>query len=345
MTSDPTLPPELERQIFELAAKLHPNKIPKFLRVARRVLQWLEPFLYNVVTVGPGRTLSAIVAASKSKPASFLHNTVRHVLLVPMNVWRFAGSEHKLASAVLPLLTGMEDFTALGDVKPINLPDIFGTVRLRRLAMNLTEITDPVNLTLPYFSSITHLDIFDEILAEHESTWADLAAMPCLTHLCFHAVVPANVWKMVVRTCPDIQLLVNQWSSLRAPAARHIAKNPPVNDPRFVVLFVSGYADQWEEGARGGEDFWIRGACFVAQKRKGEIPGTPHSPNCTSLRSYLYHSVFIFDRPPELHLVTNTSIPLISLSSIFIPPLLLLRTPNLYSSPLLFPCCSIVTDS
>ncbi|KAF7366019.1 hypothetical protein MVEN_00477800 [Mycena venus] len=87
MTSDPTLPSELERQIFELAAQLHPNEIPKFLRVARRVLHW---YVYTSCVshpcIGPGRTLSAIVAASKSKPASFLHNTVRHVLLVPMDV-------------------------------------------------------------------------------------------------------------------------------------------------------------------------------------------------------------------------------------------------------------------
>jgi len=192
-----------------------------------------------------------------------------------MDVWRFAGSEPKLASTVLPLLTGMVDFAALGDVKPINLLEIFGTVRLRRLAMDLSEITDPVNLTLACFSSITHLDVFDEILAEHESTWANLAALPCLTHLCFRAVVPANIWQMVLRTCLDIQLLVNRWSRLRARVARQIAQNPPVIDPRFVVLFVNDYADQWEEGARGGEDFWIRGARFVAQKRRGEIPGTP----------------------------------------------------------------------
>ncbi|KAF7366020.1 Zn(2)-C6 fungal-type domain-containing protein [Mycena venus] len=150
----------------------------------------------------------------------------------------------------------MEDFTALGDVKPINLRDIFGTVRLRRLAMHLSKITDPVNLTLPCFSSITHLDIFDEILAEHESTWADLAALPCLTHLCFHAVVPANVWKMVVRTCPDIQLLVNRWSSLRASVARHVAKNVATWISGRTVLeavriFGSGALVLWFRNAKG----------------------------------------------------------------------------------------------
>ncbi|KAJ7089147.1 hypothetical protein C8R44DRAFT_818831 [Mycena epipterygia] len=275
MTSDPTLPPELERQIFELAARLYPNRIPKFLPVARRVLHWLKPFLYNVVTVGPGRILPAIVAASKSKPDNFLHQSVRHVLLVPMDVWQLARSEYKTVSAVLSLFTGMEDFTALGDVKPINMLEIFATVRLRRLGMDLSKIMGgPINLTLPHFSSLTHLDVFDEIRAEHEGTWANLAALPCLTHLCLHDVVPASIWRMVGRTCPGIQLLVNRWTRFRASGARLIGENPPVTDPRFVVLFVGDYADQWEEGARGGENFWTRGARFVAQKRKGEIPAS-----------------------------------------------------------------------
>ncbi|KAJ7144644.1 hypothetical protein C8R44DRAFT_865540 [Mycena epipterygia] len=312
MSSDPTLPPELELQIFELAAQLHPNEIPKFLRVARRVLHWyvyayaillftlgfmstisrnrLEPILYNVVTVGPGRTLPAIIAVSKSKPDNFLHESVRHVLLVPMDVWQLARSEYKTVSAVLSLFTGMEDFTALGDVKPINMLEIFATVRLRRLGMDLRKIMGgPINLTLPCFSSLTHLDVFDEICAEHVGAWADLAVLPRLTHLCLHDVVPANIWRMVGRTCPGIQLL----------------------------SFVGDYADQWEEGARGGEDFWTRGARFVAQKRKGEIPGTLPVVCRTSLANGLicYHdllvsSIFILPSPPA----RNTTVTFINAS-------------------------------
>ncbi|KAJ7106385.1 hypothetical protein C8R44DRAFT_806113 [Mycena epipterygia] len=228
----------------------------------------LEPFLYNVVKVGPGHILPAIIAASKSKPDNFLHESVRHVLLVPMDVWQLARSEYKTVSAVLSLFTGMEDSTALGDVKPINMLEIFATVRLRRLGMDLRKIMGgPINLTLPCFSSLTHLDSM-------WGAWADLAVLPRLTHLCLHDVVPANIWRMVGRTCPGIQLLVNRWTRFRASGARLIGENPPVTDPRFVVLFVGDYADQWEEGARGGEDFWIRGARFVAQKRKGEIPAS-----------------------------------------------------------------------
>ncbi|KAJ7085578.1 hypothetical protein C8R44DRAFT_893867 [Mycena epipterygia] len=161
---------------------------------------------FGTVTVGPGRMLHALVATP-----------------IPMNVWRFARSEHKLVSTVLPLLNGMVDFRALGDLKPRNLLEIFGTVHLRRLAMDLSEITDPVNLTLPCFSSITHLDVFDETIAGHESS----------QHL-------ANGGPHVYGHSASGQLMVEVVRTYRQAYCRETA----LSDPHFVVLFVNGYADQ-----------------------------------------------------------------------------------------------------
>ncbi|TFK64279.1 hypothetical protein BDN72DRAFT_278450 [Pluteus cervinus] len=47
----PRLPVELERAIFEDAARLSRQSIPLFMRVAHRVKEWLEPLLYSVVIV------------------------------------------------------------------------------------------------------------------------------------------------------------------------------------------------------------------------------------------------------------------------------------------------------
>lgn len=38
---NPVFPPELEQEIFETTALMHPREIPTLLRVARRVLIWL----------------------------------------------------------------------------------------------------------------------------------------------------------------------------------------------------------------------------------------------------------------------------------------------------------------
>ncbi|KAJ6538362.1 hypothetical protein DFH09DRAFT_1398713 [Mycena vulgaris] len=48
-----TLPPDLERSIFELAAlRTHRVTIPKLMRVAWRVKHWLEPLLYHTLVFG-----------------------------------------------------------------------------------------------------------------------------------------------------------------------------------------------------------------------------------------------------------------------------------------------------
>jgi hypothetical protein len=38
--TDPYLPPELEHQIFEIAALSHPKDIPTFMRISRRIKYW-----------------------------------------------------------------------------------------------------------------------------------------------------------------------------------------------------------------------------------------------------------------------------------------------------------------
>jgi hypothetical protein len=40
MASEPSFPAELEREIFEATASMHPSAIPTLLRVARRTLIW-----------------------------------------------------------------------------------------------------------------------------------------------------------------------------------------------------------------------------------------------------------------------------------------------------------------
>ncbi len=39
-----------------------------------------------------------------------------------------------------------------------------------------------------------------------------------------------------------------------------------------VATYVDYYND-WETGARGGEDIWVRAEEFIARKRRGEVEG------------------------------------------------------------------------
>ncbi|KAJ7839783.1 hypothetical protein B0H13DRAFT_1911031 [Mycena leptocephala] len=67
---DPRLPPELEHQIFEIAAHEFPEMIPIFLRVARHIQFWIEPLLYQVILAAGinAASTNAVLAAMDSRP-------------------------------------------------------------------------------------------------------------------------------------------------------------------------------------------------------------------------------------------------------------------------------------
>ncbi|KAJ7048236.1 hypothetical protein C8F01DRAFT_1193550 [Mycena amicta] len=87
MSSDdePRLPPELEREIFQTTALLH--SAPPLLRVARRVLIWVEPLLYRVLIIGGSIGIAQLNAAS-SKPPAFLARAVRCLKIAAHPVFR-----------------------------------------------------------------------------------------------------------------------------------------------------------------------------------------------------------------------------------------------------------------
>ncbi|KAJ7813792.1 hypothetical protein B0H14DRAFT_2522595, partial [Mycena olivaceomarginata] len=85
MTEAFHLPLDLEREIFEITARLYPHTIPQLLRVARRILAWIEPLLYTRVSiaglqekVGNG---AAILRAIETKSSDSFPRAVRHLYL------------------------------------------------------------------------------------------------------------------------------------------------------------------------------------------------------------------------------------------------------------------------
>ncbi|KAJ7705402.1 hypothetical protein B0H17DRAFT_1037849 [Mycena rosella] len=74
MATEPIFPPELEREIFEAAALMHPNSIPS---LSHRVHIWIEPFLYIVIRIDIVPMADAV--RRETKPASFFQESVRHL--------------------------------------------------------------------------------------------------------------------------------------------------------------------------------------------------------------------------------------------------------------------------
>ncbi|KAJ6545395.1 hypothetical protein B0H19DRAFT_1167567 [Mycena capillaripes] len=276
---DPNLPPELERQIFEIAALLYPEYIPALILVAQRVKTWIEPMLYGVLylcrTPDPEKPIRQLPLATvrsliESRPASFFHTHVRHIRL--FEFYDDVLDDIMKILAVCDATVNLQLLLASAD----SLLPCLGALPLQRLAVNLrTLFPSTIDFLHPVFAQITHLDLFDFEMNDVEwGSWSALAKMPQLTHLSFlNNLVPNTLWKAALTHCKSLQVLAIMCSKKKdldsyAPDGAELG-----SDPRFVMLVVADILVDWESGARGGQDHWVIADEFVCKRRAGEIEG------------------------------------------------------------------------
>ncbi|KAJ6529829.1 hypothetical protein B0H19DRAFT_1274215 [Mycena capillaripes] len=262
----PSLPPELEREIFETTAVMHPREIPTLLRVARRVLIWIEPLLYRVIRLSKFNV--DLMSLLKSKPAAFLQNAVRHLCF---DSYGDAGQ----AKGILELCTGVVDLALeMAPANPILLP-ILATMSLRRLSTFLHDLFgDDINLGHPTFAFLTHLDLLDDDDNHLALILPHIPSLPALTHLALDYKVPRNTVQTLLEKCPRLALLACLWH-WHMVAGYHAAQTPHVYDVRFVIGRCRElYWADWEDCARGRTHLWSLGEDFVARKRSGDIEKT-----------------------------------------------------------------------
>ncbi|KAF8169172.1 hypothetical protein K438DRAFT_240413 [Mycena galopus ATCC 62051] len=259
------LPPELEREIFVIAALSDSNTMLSLLRVARRVLEWIEPLLYRVLVIDGSPRHWAYHGAFLLKP-NVIATGVRHISFID-GLWP-ERDFHALLRLSGPRLRSLA-----GSHRPELLPALSHLSQLRRWGGSLASLFGghpAIDLSISAFRTLTHMDVWDRISADDAVICPGLAALPSLTHLCLHTVyehLTVVVLRMLAQ-CLQLQVLV----SMPQPTAVHfLAKNPPTTDVRFVVSYVRSNRKDWQVGARGGTDFWAAADDFVARKRRGEI--------------------------------------------------------------------------
>ncbi|KAJ7620258.1 hypothetical protein FB45DRAFT_929820, partial [Roridomyces roridus] len=275
----PRLPPELECLIFEYVATRWPTEVPKLLLVASRVLEWLEPYLYTVLRLdcSDPRT-DNVLAALTTKSASFRSSAVRHLLLRSRS-FQSAEINTKPTVDILRACPGITTLNLTGDnVGPHLLPILAG-LRLERLSMEFRDlfgVNRPVDVLHPLFRAVTHLEIMDYNFPSNsvEALWA----LPALTHLTFRQAPPPRVLRPLLESCPHLEVVVIfpilYYLNTDAEARRYVAAaNLEGPGSRAVVIAARRPYDDddWERGARGGEDIWARAERFIARKRRGQI--------------------------------------------------------------------------
>ncbi|KAJ7241542.1 hypothetical protein C8J57DRAFT_1526687 [Mycena rebaudengoi] len=260
MDSDisPSLPFDLEREIFEMAANRYPETIPALLLVAQRVLQWqIEPLLY--------RTLVFIDQESPPDPAAFCPEPAELAKYVQnMLIWgRDECTLHVLSfcSGVQRLMLFGPDPTMLSALEKMQLRQL--TVDLQGL-FGVTAI-DPAR---PLFRALTHLRLLN---SPPELNFGEL---PALTHLCLSAHSTIGLISSTLANCSRLRVLVTMLRN--RPPELYGQMHLPIDDPRLVLMWLSfeECMEDWKLGAKGGRDFWDHAENFVSRRRRGEIePG------------------------------------------------------------------------
>ncbi|KAJ7603526.1 hypothetical protein DFH06DRAFT_1488087 [Mycena polygramma] len=150
------LPPELEREIFDVVASQGIKSIPPPLRVAQRVKLWMEPLLHRVIMGDTATPPQALTAAIQRLPAVFFHTHVHHLLLdchayilssvsihPQSDLARVNGRTFKDRDALLARCTGVRDLHLLNIQDAPSLLANLSGMPLRRLHANLDMLFSP----------------------------------------------------------------------------------------------------------------------------------------------------------------------------------------------------------
>ncbi|KAJ7111025.1 hypothetical protein C8R44DRAFT_883468 [Mycena epipterygia] len=125
------------------------------------------------------------------------------------------------------------------------------------------------------FAQITHLEILgwdndSQIRVKAE----ELILIPRLTHLGFHGKDGRpSLCARILDHCALLEVL-----AIICPSKTHLNVIAPnygalAADPRFVVLVVGSRVSNWEAGACGHKDYWVRADEIVEGRRAGANKG------------------------------------------------------------------------
>ncbi|KAF8201865.1 hypothetical protein K438DRAFT_1932688 [Mycena galopus ATCC 62051] len=265
--AEPRFPVELEREIFELTARLHSKCIPALLLVAHRVKIWVTPILYRVVVVYSyplpvhlSFHFSHFISAIQSQPIS---EHIRNLLIA--NDLKAPPSPSDLMYALASCSAVQNLALPYGvNLKPEHLP-LLSAMPLRRLCISLTP-RDAIDFFHSPFLHLTHLEIRDYIEHAPWAQWKGLALIPNLTHLAFLLEKFVAIFEGALAACPRLQVLVYLY-----PRRLCIGLEQLAHDIRFVCIRAPNFVADWQIGASGGDDFWVRAKKFIVQRNSGEV--------------------------------------------------------------------------
>ncbi|KAK6966477.1 hypothetical protein R3P38DRAFT_3246027 [Favolaschia claudopus] len=233
-TIQPFLPPELERTIFEEAARrCRASAISR-----RSCLQpgGVEPFLYRIVFSSTRRRTPGCSPLLLDFGAQALKTT-------------------------LVACTGITDLYIMGVVESDILSRLEGLQNLRRHTMVMRTLLEPKSMRLGYrfYTRLTHLELLACEQDDSSEIMANLDVLPNLTHIALNLYDPSDAGVLHDR--------IRRYSSLQCiiflEPAHHIREAP---DDRFVVLRQTNYAEELATGCYHSERSLVAGGTILSRE-------------------------------------------------------------------------------
>ncbi|KAJ7646566.1 hypothetical protein FB45DRAFT_998050 [Roridomyces roridus] len=194
------LPYELEREIFELAARAYPKDAPSLALVASYVQEWVEAAIYEIIVLGSccPQKLELFFRTFSSRPTAFFAKNVRVLHLT-------AGVSHTQARKLLAVCTNLSSLTCwanpLGSGEEFSASLAVTSPNLRRLSINVASLWSPgapgPNFTHPFLARLTHLELVNPPTWFDWSPLLDGCSLPNLTHLAFGDLTAAHSPTMI----------------------------------------------------------------------------------------------------------------------------------------------------
>ncbi|KIM74483.1 hypothetical protein PILCRDRAFT_702990 [Piloderma croceum F 1598] len=281
-----TFPLDVERLIFEEAARNDIQSAVQLALVCRRVQSWVEPIIYKIVSLHSIEIRDSFRRSLEitTKPLSFYVRYIK-VLDLPRasDFWR---SHPQTTIKLFACCKGVEHFVS--SASPFSTPistellEAVTAMRPRRLVGRLTRIlpdTNP-NFSLPFFNNVTHLQISDSM--DRWATWSGFHHLRRLSHILlpasddfgvsFFTPGALRVVKDILSHCESLQVCVLRHGNTtdfwyRPGEALDLFEGTEDARVVFILTPVEKRSD-WQAFFNGEPDTWDYADQVVAMQRQ-----------------------------------------------------------------------------
>ncbi|KZT28966.1 hypothetical protein NEOLEDRAFT_1057366 [Neolentinus lepideus HHB14362 ss-1] len=269
-------PPEILRDVFELAAEDHRVTALSLQLVSSWVRQWTDPIIYHTVVLETNKALSSFLSAISRKSTDFIEMRVKHLGIFAMGPIHHIDKVISACSGVKSLACGfpLPGYARIGGAKTVK------SIEPREqhlLGVSCRDGWDPSLIG----ASVTHLRIHITGNTMDPEHFSRLRKLKSLSHLAIvyrrgtsdAAVVVADMRSLVDTLGLELVLIQIAGSGNTAHENEVKELNWLAESPKGDIRLVAEKAPistvrEWEWASRSGSGIWDRAGKEVHRRRQ-----------------------------------------------------------------------------